>query len=56
MLGFAPISSTPISALPAAAAAGGLIKTRNGLAWASVKTINGLANASIKTVNGLQAN
>lgn len=36
-----------------AAAGGGLIKTVNGLAIASVKTVNGLAIASVKTVNGL---
>jgi len=34
---------------------GGLVKTWDGLAYASVKVINGLANASIKTVNGLAA-
>lgn len=36
-----------------AAAGGGLVKTWNGLAYASVKTINGLAVASIKTINNL---
>lgn len=34
---------------------GGLIKTINGLAFASVKTRNGLAMSSVKTVNGLAA-
>lgn len=34
------------------AAGGGVIKTINGLAIASVKTINGVAIASIKTYNG----
>jgi hypothetical protein len=38
------------------AAAAGLIKTRNGLAWASVKSVDGLAAASVKTINGLAAN
>ena len=37
-------------------AAGGVIKTRNGLAWASVKSVDGLAAASVKTINGLAAN
>lgn len=36
-----------------AAAAGSLIKTFNGLAYASTKTVNGLAIASVKTKNGL---
>lgn len=36
----------------AAAAGGGIIKTVNGLAIASVKTVNGLAIASVKTING----
>lgn len=35
------------------AAGGSLIKTINGLAWASVKSRNGLAVAQIKTINGL---
>ncbi len=36
------------------AAAGGEIKTVDGLAIASVKTINGLGIASVKTRNGLE--
>ena len=36
-----------------AAAAGGNIKTYQGIVVASVKTINGLAIASVKTYNGL---
>lgn len=36
-------------------AAAGVIKTYNGLAWASVKTINGVAVGSIKTINGAAA-
>lgn len=35
------------------AAAGSLIKSINGLAYASIKTINGLGIASVKTKNGL---
>jgi len=45
-----------LGGLDALAAAAGLIKTRNGLAWASVKSVDGLAAASIKTINGLAAN
>ena len=37
------------------AGGGGVIKTYNGLAWASVKTIDGLAVASVKTINGAAA-
>lgn len=37
------------------AAAAGVIKTYNGLAWASVKTIDGVAVASVKTINGAAA-
>lgn len=32
---------------------GGVVKTINGLAYASVKTLNGLAVASVKTKNGI---
>lgn len=35
--------------------AAGVIKTYNGLAWASIKTINGLAVASVKTINSAAA-
>ena len=48
-----PLRSPRWISFPAAA---GLIKTRNGLAWASVKTVDGLAAASVKTINGLAAN
>ena len=34
------------------AGGGGVVKTINGLAIASVKTINGLAIGSVKTKNG----
>lgn len=37
---------------PAAGGGGGVVKTINGLAIASVKTHNGLAVASVKTING----
>ncbi len=37
------------------AVAAGVIKTLNGLAWASVKTVNGLAVGSVKTINGAAA-
>ena len=33
----------------------GVVKTYNGLAWASVKTIDGLAVGSVKTINGVAA-
>ena len=36
-------------------AAGGVIKTLNGLIWANIKTINGVAKASISTINGAAA-
>jgi hypothetical protein len=45
-----------LGGLDALAAAAGLIKTRNGLAWASVKSVDGLAAASVKTINGVAAN
>jgi hypothetical protein len=35
--------------------AAGVVKTYNGLAWASVKTIDGVAVASVKTINGAAA-
>jgi hypothetical protein len=37
---------------PAAAGGGGVVKTINGTAYASVKTINGTAVASVKTLTG----
>ena len=50
------VGALTLDGLDALAAAAGLIKTRNGLAWASVKTVDGLAAASVKTINGLAAN
>lgn len=44
--------ASAIACFKAAAAGGGVVKTINGLAIASVKTFNGLAIASVKTLNG----
>lgn len=42
----------PVLDIAQAPAAGGVIKTVNGLAIASIKTIKGTVVASVKTING----
>ena len=47
------VTDWDVGAFEYIAAGGGVIKTVNGLAFASVKTVQGLAIASVKTINGV---